>query len=95
MSSRCNQAGDTIEFVRQIHRLDFVEAVQWLANRTGITITRPVINERSEAFIGLRCGAGLSVGRPAGLHRLRCPCRTSRSIDFWRGGGTTISGPAE
>lgn len=42
----CNQGGDTIEFVRRIHHLDFVEAVDWLARRTGITLTRTTGEQR-------------------------------------------------
>ena len=36
----CNQGGDTIEFVRRIHHLDFVEAVEWLAGRFGVELSR-------------------------------------------------------
>ena len=36
----CQEGGDTIDWVRRIHHLDFVEAIEWLAARTGLTLTR-------------------------------------------------------
>jgi DNA primase len=36
----CQQGGDTIDFVQRIHHLDFIEAVEWLAARSGITLSR-------------------------------------------------------
>ena len=33
----CGKGGDTIEFVRDTQGLDFVDAVEWLADRFGIT----------------------------------------------------------
>jgi DNA primase len=34
----CQKSGDAISFVREIEHLDFVGAVEWLANRAGITL---------------------------------------------------------
>jgi len=34
----CQAKGDVITFVREIEHLDFVDAVRWLADRSGITI---------------------------------------------------------
>ena len=34
----CGQSGDAITFVREIEHLDFVGAVEWLANKAGITL---------------------------------------------------------
>ncbi|TAN25531.1 MAG: DNA primase, partial [Actinomycetota bacterium] len=35
----CHASGDAISFVRQIERLDFVSAVEYLAGKAGITLT--------------------------------------------------------
>lgn len=35
----CHASGDAISFVRQIERMDFVPAVEYLAGRAGITLT--------------------------------------------------------
>ena len=34
----CQQGGDAITFVQRIHHLEFVDAVEWLAARAGITL---------------------------------------------------------
>ena len=34
----CGQGGDAITFVQRIHHLEFVDAVEWLAARAGITL---------------------------------------------------------
>ena len=34
----CQKSGDAITFVREIEHLDFVGAVEWLANRLGIAL---------------------------------------------------------
>src|SRR5690625_5048114 len=34
----CQASGDTISFVREIEKLDFVGAVEWLARKAGITL---------------------------------------------------------
>lgn len=34
----CGQSGDAITFVREIEHLDFVGAVEWLANKASITL---------------------------------------------------------
>ena len=34
----CQKSGDVITFVREIEHLDFVGAVEWLANRMGIAL---------------------------------------------------------
>ena len=34
----CGKSGDVITFVREIEHLDFVGAVEWLANKAGITL---------------------------------------------------------
>ena len=35
----CQQGGDAITFVQRIHHLEFVDAVEWLAARAGITLS--------------------------------------------------------
>jgi DNA primase len=34
----CGKGGDAITFMREIEHLDFVDAVEWLANKSGITL---------------------------------------------------------
>ena len=34
----CGQGGDVIKFVENIHHLSFAEAVQYLADKTGVTL---------------------------------------------------------
>lgn len=34
----CQAKGDTIAFVRELQHLDFVEAVEWLAGQSGVTV---------------------------------------------------------
>src|ERR671939_722558 len=34
----CNKSGDAITFVREVEHLDFVEAVERLASRAGVTL---------------------------------------------------------
>ncbi|MGI8794340.1 MAG: DNA primase [Acidimicrobiales bacterium] len=34
----CQASGDAITFVREVHHLDFVESVEWLASRAGIQL---------------------------------------------------------
>ncbi len=41
----CNMGGDVVTFVRQAERLDYVEAIEFLAKRAGITIPQ---NEKYE-----------------------------------------------
>src|SRR5690242_2204628 len=36
----CQAKGDVITFVRETQHLDFVEAVEWLANKSGVQIER-------------------------------------------------------
>jgi DNA primase len=42
----CQASGDTVTFVERYHHLNFREAVEWLADRAGITIT---LEESEEA----------------------------------------------
>jgi len=50
----CGAGGDAIKFVRETHRLGFVEAVEWLAERAGIALVReelsPAQRERQDAL---------------------------------------------
>src|ERR671926_1185681 len=34
----CGKGGDVISFVRETENLDFAEAVEWLAERSGVTL---------------------------------------------------------
>ena len=34
----CGKGGDAITFMREIEHLDFVDAVEWLAGKSGITL---------------------------------------------------------
>ena len=41
----CQKSGDAITFVREIEHLDFVGAVEWLANRLGISLRYTEAND--------------------------------------------------
>jgi len=45
----CGASGDAITFVRETERLDFVEAVEWLAARAGLTLERRRVPDRARA----------------------------------------------
>ncbi len=43
----CQKTGDVIQFVREIEQLDFVESVEWLAEKAGIVIEYTNVNDAS------------------------------------------------
>lgn len=45
----CQKGGDVFKFIREFHRLDFAEAVQWLADRYGIPRPAPRTQEEAVA----------------------------------------------
>jgi DNA primase len=45
----CGKGGDLIGFVRESEGLDFVEAVEWLADRTGVALEYEESSPRAEA----------------------------------------------
>ena len=45
----CGKGGDLISFVRETEGLDFAEAVEWLADRTGIQLEYEESSPRAEA----------------------------------------------
>lgn len=50
----CSEGGDLIDFLRRIDGLDFVEAVETLARRTGITLRYEELSARQRKALGER-----------------------------------------
>lgn len=48
----CSEGGDLIDFIRRIDGLDFVEAVEALARRTGITLRYEELSARQRKALG-------------------------------------------
>jgi len=65
----CNAGGNAIDFVMNFHKMDFIEALRHLADRSGVTLT-PRRSDHGGASGGAKHSAGDESGRtPAAAQR--------------------------
>jgi hypothetical protein len=81
----CSKGGDVITFVRETEGLDFAGAVEWLADRSRITLEYEETSPRAGG--GSDCSPSLSRRRPSthgtcGIPRPASPCVPTS----WNGG---------
>ncbi|MXZ03961.1 MAG: DNA primase, partial [Rhodothermaceae bacterium] len=77
----CGKGGDTITFVMEIERLEFVDAIRWLADRAGIEIPKTeegkkAYDKRESVYEALRFASEHYV------HKLNDPASGARAREY-------------
>ena len=84
----CGKGGDTITFVMEIERLEFVDAIRWLADRAGIEIPKTeegkkAYDKRESIYEALRFASEYYVGK------LNDPTSGARAREYLHGRALT------
>ncbi len=81
----CGKGGGVVNFIMEIERLDFIEAVKWLAQRAGLQLPE---NGRDDGLSRLRMRL-LEVNREAGrfFYRTLTSPEGRAGLDYFRGRG--------